>query len=87
VGGKTNVKSKAEMLAELKTMLRDVFAARDAGTSHPQMARAHGYVDGYMKALLDSGLCEKKELLVLVAAQRASSHGPATLEVRAEAAA
>ena len=78
------MKSKAEMLAELKTMLRDVFAARDAGTSHPQMARAHGYVDGYMKALLDSGLAHKKELLALVAEQRATAHGPATIEVRVE---
>ena len=81
------MKSKAEMLAELKTMLRDVFAARDAGTSHPQMARAHGYVDGYMTALLDSGICDKKELLALVAAQRASAHGPSTIEVRPEVAA
>lgn len=81
------MKSKAEMLAELRVMLRDVFAARDAGTSHPRMARAHGYVDGYMKALLDSGIAHKRELLTLVAEQRVSVHGPATIEMTPEGAA
>jgi hypothetical protein len=74
------MRSKAELLAELSTMLRDVFAARNAGTSHPRLARAHGYVDGYMKALLDSGLATKHELLQLVAEQRTTVCGPATAE-------
>ena len=63
-------------------MLGDVFAARAAGTSHPRMARAHGYVDGYMRVLLDTGIATKQELLELVAEQRTSAHGPATMEMR-----
>ncbi len=74
--------TKTQMLDELKTMLRDVFAARAAGTSHPRMARAHGYVDGYMRVLLDTGLASKQELLELVAEQRAAVSGPATAELR-----
>jgi hypothetical protein len=59
-------------------MLRDVFAARAAGTSYAQMARAHGYVDGYMRALLEQGLATKDELLKLVAEERCRIAGPAT---------
>ena len=72
------MRSKAEMLQELKKMLQDVFAARLAGTSHPRMARAHGYVDGYMRALMECDQVTKHELLALVAAQRSRVFGPAT---------
>lgn len=78
---------KAKLLKELETLLHDVFAARAAGTSHPQMARAHGYVDGYMRVLLESGLATKQELLQLVAAQRTLVNGPATGELAASSAA
>jgi hypothetical protein len=76
--------SKVELLKALRTMLHDVFEARNAGTSHPRLARAHGYVDGYMKALLDSGLATKQELLQLVAEQRTAVCGPATSDVALE---
>ena len=76
------MKSKSEMLRELEKMLYDVFAARAAGTSHPRTARAHGYVDGYMKALLETGMADEKELLGLVARQREKVDGPATLELQ-----
>jgi hypothetical protein len=75
------MKSKTELLSELEKMLQDVFAARAAGTSHPKMARAHGYVDGYMRVLLDTGLASKDELLALVAEKRAAIFGPATVAV------
>ncbi len=75
------MKSKTELLSELEKMLHDVFAARAAGTSHPKMARAHGYVDGYMRVLLDTGLASKEELLALVAEKRSAIFGPATMGV------
>ncbi len=73
---------KAEMLDELRKMLRDVFAARQDGMTHPRMARAHGYVDGYMRVLLDGGIATKRELLQIVAEQRRLVCGPATMELR-----
>jgi hypothetical protein len=73
--------SKSEMLEELRNMLNDVFKARAEGTRHPRMARAHGYVDGYMRALLECGISDKGELLKLVAEERAVVSGPATLEL------
>ncbi len=64
------MRSKAELMNDLRTMLSDVFAARAAGETYGRLARAHGYVDGYMRALLETGLVEKSELLGLVAAER-----------------
>jgi len=75
--------TKAELLSQLQTMLRDVFSAVAAGTTQSRIARAHGYVDGYMKALLDSGVAEHAELVALVAAERERVSGPAIRTVDA----
>lgn len=71
------MRTKTEVLGELQTMLRDVLAAKAAGGSHARVARAHGYVDGYMRALLDLGVATKTELLELVGAERERASGPA----------
>jgi hypothetical protein len=75
--------SKAEVLKELETMLRDVLTATDAGRAYPRMARAHGYVDGFMRGLLDTGFATKSELLEIVARERSRASGPATAELQA----
>ena len=69
--------AKADLLNELRGMLRDVFVAKAAGQLHARLARAHGYVDGFMKALLDTGVVTKAELLELVASEREHVSGPA----------
>ena len=74
--------SKTQMREELRKMLRDVFTAHAAGTSYARMARAHGYVDGYMRAILEQGLASKDELLKLVAEERSRIDGPATRSLR-----
>lgn len=79
------MRSKAEMLTELQQMLHDVFVQRESGASYQRLARAHGYVDGYMRALLESGQCTKQELLAMVAAERARVSGPSTREIEAGA--
>ncbi len=78
--------SKDDMLAELRRLLHDVFVARAEGAHYNRLARAHGYVDGYMRALLESGHATKQELLELVAAERARVSGPATRELTSESA-
>jgi hypothetical protein len=70
--------AKTEMLENLRTMLRDVFRLRNDGVTYARLARAHGYVDGYMRALLESGVTDKSELLALVAEEREAVDGPAT---------
>ncbi len=74
---------KTDILDELRTMLRDVFAARSDGAAYARLARAHGYVDGYMRAIMESGVASKDELLRVVAEERALAHGPATGETAA----
>ena len=71
------MRTKPEVLGDLRTMLRDVLAAKAAGGNHGRIARAHGYVDGYMRALLDSGAVTKDELLAIVQSEREQVAGPA----------
>jgi hypothetical protein len=71
------MKSKVEVLSELRTMLADVFAAKASGEAYGRLARAHGYVDGYMRALLELDFVTKAELLAVVNAERERSSGPA----------
>ena len=75
----------AEQLEELKRMLHDVFEARAEGANYSRLARAHGYVDGYMRALLDAGLVDQDELLRVVSETRAEIAG-APVEQRIAAA-
>jgi hypothetical protein len=75
------MRSKSEMLAELTTMLRDVLATRSDNAAYARLARAHGYVDGYMRALLESGAITRDELLSLIAQERQAA-GAAVLLAR-----
>jgi len=73
--------TKTQLLGELRTLLNDFLIAKTKGVTYPRLARAHGYVvDGYMKALLETGVFTKKELLAIVAKERVAVHGPAVLE-------
>ena len=62
--------SRDELVETLKALLREVLRARFDGVAYAKLARAHGYADGYMRALLDAGLVEKRELLKVVGAER-----------------
>ena len=77
------MKQKSELLEELRSMLADVFAAKERGEAYGRLARAHGYVDGYMRALLDIGGVSKTELLEIVNAERERASGPALRAIAA----
>jgi len=77
--------SKTEMLENLRGMLRDVLRLRTEGVAYGKLSRAHGYLDGYMRVLLETGMFSQKELLTLIAEERARHDGPATGLVREEA--
>lgn len=81
------MKSKVEVVAELRSMLADVFRAKASGEAYGRLARAHGYVDGFMRALIDMGIVTKAELLEVVNAERERSSGPAMFPVTDMAAA
>jgi len=70
--------SKIEMLENLRGMLRDVLRLRTEGVAYAKLSRAHGYLDGYMRVLLETGLFSQKELLALISEERHAHDGPAT---------
>ncbi|MBX3251990.1 MAG: hypothetical protein KF901_32740 [Myxococcales bacterium] len=59
-----------QLLDTLRDLLRDVLKARFEGAAYAKLARAHGYADGYMRAMLDAGLVSRQELLSLVGKER-----------------
>ena len=77
--------SKTEMLENLRGMLRDVLRLRTEGVAYAKLSRAHGYLDGYMRVLLETGLFSQKELLALISEERNLHDGPATGIVTADA--
>ena len=81
------MRSKAEMIRELRRLLHEVFAAQAEGSNYVRLAQNRGYADGYMKALLESGMATNKELLQIVSSERARVSGPATRELTPEIAA
>ncbi len=71
------MQTNVDVIAGLRSMLRDVLAASASGTAGTRLGRAHGYVDGYMRALLDLGFVTRAELLEVVASERERFSGPA----------
>lgn len=71
------MRTKNELLEDLRDMMRDLFRLRASGEAYPRLAGAHGYVDGFMRVMLDTNMVTKKELLDLVAQERERASGPA----------
>jgi hypothetical protein len=67
------MKDKAELMSELRSMLAAVFEAQATGEVYQRLARAHGYVDGYMRALIELGIATKGELVEMVSSERERS--------------
>lgn len=61
---------KTELMGVLKKLLKEVLEARYEGVAYARLARAHGYADGYMRALIDAGLMNQEELISLVGNER-----------------
>jgi hypothetical protein len=59
-----------ELKETVRTLLKEVQRVRFEGTPYAKLARAHGYADGYMRALLDAGFVTRAELLELVGDER-----------------
>lgn len=62
--------TKEGLLSRVRELVRQVTEARFEGAMYAKLARAHGYADGYMRALMDAGLVERDELLSVVGAAR-----------------
>ncbi len=62
--------SKEELLSRVSELIRQVTEARFAGAEYAKLARAHGYADGYMRALMDAALVDREALLKIVGQAR-----------------
>ena len=62
--------SNDEMIQRVQELVRQVTEARFEGALYAKLSRAHGYADGYMRALLDAGLVDRKTLLAAVGEAR-----------------
>ncbi len=62
--------SKEELLSRVCELIGQVTEARFEGALYAKLARAHGYADGYMRALMDVGLVDRDELLRAVGKAR-----------------
>lgn len=61
---------KHALLERARTLVADLTRVRFEGAAYAKLARAHGYADGYMRALLDAGLVEQRELLVAIGEEK-----------------
>jgi hypothetical protein len=62
--------NKDELKKTVGQLLDEVQKARFEGAAYARLSRAHGYADGYMRALMDAGIVDKRELLALVGQTR-----------------
>lgn len=62
--------SREELLSRVAELIGQVTEARFAGTQYAKLARAHGYADGYMRALMDAALVDRETLLRVVGEAR-----------------
>ncbi len=76
---------KRELLDNLRLMLREALHLRESGVAYAKLARAHGYIDGYMRVLMETDVATQAELLHLVSSVRAATQGPAVAEVESDA--
>jgi hypothetical protein len=77
-------KPRAELLEILRSLLRESFRLQAEGGSQPRLSQAVGYIDGFVRALIESGVADLATLLGVVRDVRAESRGAATRVLEAE---
>ena len=79
-------KSASELHAILKSLLRESMRLHADGASGQRLGRADGYVDGFVRALVEAGVSDHATILGIVKGVRREIGGPATAEVEADSA-
>jgi hypothetical protein len=74
-------RSPAELQEILRAMLRESLRLGAEGAGRSRLLHAQGCADGFMRAMVEAGLADHRELLALVREVRAESGGPATREI------
>ncbi len=71
-------KSQAELLDILRSLLRESLRLQSEGATQPRLGQAIGYVDGFVRALLEGGIADHVTLLKVVREVRAERNGAPT---------
>lgn len=67
--------SEISALTHLETKLRALFALQERGGGQ-ELVHSRAWVDGYMSALVETGVATNDELLAMVRAERTHRFGP-----------
>ena len=65
--------SKSDAITSLRSHLAVLFDARFGGADAVRFARAQGFADGYIQALIDVGAIEQGEILALITEERSAA--------------
>lgn len=71
-------KTEPELLEILRSLLRETFRLQSEGANQPRLSQSLGYVDGFVRALVETGAADHRALLAIVRSVRAEARGPAT---------
>lgn len=75
---------KERLLSTLREMLQQSFRLRNEGAPYAKLTHSQGCVDGYIRALTQTGVVDDKELLQIIAEERRGVNGPSTRRVEFE---
>lgn len=64
---------RSDAIAKLRRHLAELFDARFGGADAVRFARAQGFADGYIQALIDAGEIGQGEILALVSEERSAA--------------
>jgi hypothetical protein len=79
-------KSQAELHDVLRSLLRESIRLHAEGAAGSRLGQANGYVDGFIRALVEAGLSDHKTILGIVSEVRREVAGPATRAVNHDSA-
>jgi hypothetical protein len=77
-------RSQAELHDILRSLLRDALKLHREGAPGSRLGQADGYVDGFIRALVEAGLSDHKAILGVVRDVRAEVSGPPTSAVESD---
>lgn len=72
------IATETRALGALRAKLVELLALHERGGGDALLA-ARGWIDGYMSALIDSGVATSQELLEMVVTERRRRNGPGSL--------
>jgi len=79
-------KSQVELHDVLRSLLRDSMHLHAQGAAGSRLGQADGYVDGFIRALVEAGLSDHAMILSIVREVRREIAGPATRTLETESA-